>query len=132
MVTRMAGAVAPETPHADATVNVAFAAGIVPEGKPEPVMLTAEVPLAPELGEVDAVNVTDCAFPALAAAKTTTAPTITAAAVLLMRFERTKDAAKVGTSLRRRNNRPSRPPRPTETQSAAARRDRVSSFSCRM
>ena len=74
LVTAMAGAVAPETPQADATETVTFAAETVPEGKPEPVTLTAEIPLVPELGEAAAPKVTDCALPAPAHVRKKMAP----------------------------------------------------------
>ena len=110
MVTRMACAVAPETPQADATLTVTLAAEIVPEGKPEPVTLTAEVPLVPELGEADAANVTDCALPAIAQVRKHTAPIARAIVLLLPKPERMEGAAKVGMNLRRRRRkRPSRP-----------------------
>ena len=50
LLTEVAVVELPEPAQDEATPMVTLAAGMVPEGKPEPVILTAEVPLAPEPG----------------------------------------------------------------------------------
>src|ERR1035437_472402 len=61
LVTELTWAGLPGPAHVGATLSVTLAAGMVPEGNPEPVTFTAVIPLAPELGAVHALSFTDCA-----------------------------------------------------------------------
>ena len=84
-VTEFTEARVPEPAQEDATLTDTFAAGMVPEGNPEPVTFTAVTPAAPELGAVKALRLTDCATLACADASKTTQPRAMAPNALMLR-----------------------------------------------